>query len=273
MGIQNILVLIMSYGTAVHHALSRLDPRTPMQIWDVNPWLRNVLGGEEPGDNMFTRPTLPPVVNDTEPYSHNLMDVFPDVAMEKLKQARCNRSRLRSLNVVVQTEDEERDLLLQRWLIVIDHNLSASATGEQIAAILDSGDDTAQISKSVLKLLQDTFGTKATGTLKTRLSPLLRYINWVRNNKSTLATPIEEDVLYEYISVGLDPIAGTAAPTAANSLLEALNFSAGTIGLNGAMEAASSVRIVGAASRHFIKKLPTSSQTRLRTQCCLPLKP
>ncbi len=100
------------------------------------------------------------------------------------------------------------------------------------------------------QMLSDTFAGKSNGTLDKRSGRMARYLDWAWN-KNLEAFPLNEVVVYTYVTS-----LTFAAPSAATSFIEALNFCRGTLGLAGVAEVLESSRINGAATNQFVKKAP-----------------
>jgi hypothetical protein len=101
---------------------------------------------------------------------------------------------------------------------------------------------------SMMASVTDIFARKSTATLHKRADCMMKFIRFC----STLGTPpfpVREDAAYVFVK---SP--DMSAPTAAQQFREALGFSAGTLGLDGAVNAASSARVSGASRAAVLTK-------------------
>ena len=155
-------------------------------------------------------------------------------------------------------EEAKRMLAIERWRTIVMQNPRASKTGRQLLEIPD--DD--KYEKSARVLVKDTFFKKATGTLHMRAGSVLLYMKWLMEVHSAFVWPWSEKYVYEYLSFLRD---NRASATRGQRLLEAVGFSHGVFGSDGAVSVLESSRCEGAAL--------ISLHTKKQTQQCDALKP
>jgi hypothetical protein len=140
--------------------------------------------------------------------------------------------------------------------LVLLENLECSSLGRTLV-----NDILAFQSEDVLvRTIQDVFASRATATLKKRSKLLLKFKNFC-NLAGQRMLPISEQLAYRFV---LDHC-GTS-PSAPQSFREALMFLHGTLGADGAHEAASSPRIVGRCFAKMVTKAPLKQSRVLSTQ-------
>ena len=98
------------------------------------------------------------------------------------------------------------------------------------------------------EMLKHVFSGKSAGTLHNRANPMLRYISWCQK-RGYDAFPLDEEMCYEF---GLS--SDHAAPTFLRSFLVSITFGHYVLGLTGAEECMSSMRLKGVARESFLKK-------------------
>ncbi len=113
-------------------------------------------------------------------------------------------------------------------------------------------------------IITNVFARKALGTISKRGNSLFRYCTAL-HEKGLQPFPIDENDAYEYV-------VSLSTPSSASSFVESLNFSAGLVGLQGALEAGSSVPIIGAAHRLFLAKRPLLQKVPLTAKQVLQLE-
>lgn len=148
---------------------------------------------------------------------------------------------------------EEREFkrvkAVEQWWTLISTSLSDSAVGRQI---LDEStlENFEQYGK---ELLEATFGLKSPNTLLKRFYALKSYATWCSDVQASPWLPVVETEVWNYMRWLK---ATDAPPTRATSLVEAIRFGWYVLGLAGAGEVQSSLRLKGIASQMFIKKKP-----------------
>lgn len=140
---------------------------------------------------------------------------------------------------------------INRWRIIVELNLEASDVGKQIVAYIEDGKSEILI----ISVLQDVFATKKASTMNKRASSLIQYLRWamVPGSKVLSAMRFEEDDCYRFVSFLK---ATCAAPTAAKSFKESLNFAMHTLGMPQIQATVKSTRIAGSTMGQLSKKRP-----------------
>ena len=153
------------------------------------------------------------------------------------------------------SDDERRQVALERWRLLLMINLNSSVVGRQLV----SDSEATGREPEVVRVLTDVFSIKASGTLEQRGGALRSFVLWAAE-AGVQAFPVKEDMAYKYV-VYLREI--SAAPTRAQRFVEALSFAAHTVGLDGAADAAGSRRVKGAAESMFLSKPPLKQRRAL----------
>ena len=101
---------------------------------------------------------------------------------------------------------------------------------------------------SLTESLKDALADRATSTLHSRASPLLRYAKFCAD-AGFAPFPIQEGAVYAFVKASED-----SAPTFPRSFLISLSFSGHLLGLVGSADAVGSGRIRGAVSAHYVRR-------------------
>lgn len=151
----------------------------------------------------------------------------------------------------------KRHNVLLKWRLIIEENFGATKLGLQLQeASLDiASNDT------LAMIIQDAFSERPTTTLAKRANPLLKFFVWCRKSYGVSGAPVVEKRAYEYLKM---IIQAKAAPTAPASFVSALNFAAFFVGMDGAADATSSLRIKGASHAHYLLKRPLKQSKTLK---------
>ena len=143
-------------------------------------------------------------------------------------------------------EEATRNRALQWMKLILLENLECSSLGRTLV-----NDILAFQSEDVLvRTIQDVFASRATATLRKRSKLLLKFKNFC-NLAGQRMLPVSEQMAYRF----LFEQCGTS-PSAPQSFREALMFVHGTLGADGAQEAANSPRIVGRCFAKLVTKAP-----------------
>ena len=145
--------------------------------------------------------------------------------------------------------DAKRAKAINRWRMILELDLEASAVGRQLSEYAELGDCEALI----VGTLQDVFGKKAVGTLLKRAASILRYVWWTRKNGIDMPLQFKEQTCYMYIKA-LEKMPNSVS--AGKSFVQALNFSRYLLGMEQVEAATKSARILGACSTMLRKKKP-----------------
>ena len=169
-----------------------------------------------------------------------------DVPVDQTESLRVFRAKRtvsdRSWEAMLNTQ---RVAAIRKWAGVIMKYLSSFEIGRQWDRLSPMG-------QALGDGLKHIFAGKATGTLHSRASPILRYVMWC-DSKGRLAFPFEEATVYQFMCEHSE----TAAPTFLRSFLVAIRFSYYVLGATGGESVLASKRIEGCAREAYLKKRRT----------------
>ena len=243
----NVSALSLWHG-AVDSACQMLSVKSGRLPWERG-FAGLVFNSGEAASNALTRPHMPEVKHDPalsmEPASKKFR------AMGSWKQVIHRISRLQ-WNV---HDEALRNKALGRWKYILSKAEDNSKLGR---ALLN--DVMSLCSDSALEdTLKSVFVNKSTGTLLKRASPIILYMNWC-HLKNVAPFPIQESLVHGYM---LECCLGQIKPSKFQSLRESLNFSSGTLGLDGAKETANEPRVRGLSDQHLLRRRPLKQANTL----------
>ena len=163
-------------------------------------------------------------------------------------------------------ETESREVALRKWKMILSAAGQNCALGRRLVSdILLFKDD-----KVLVTIISDVFSNKATRTLHRRADSLVKFLNYCRNT-SYAPFPVRAVQVYLFLKGGR-----MGSPSAAQSFREALHFSHGTLGIDGAQEAADDIMVKGlafaaACNKRTLKQAPTLTVDQidaLLVVCC-----
>ena len=137
-------------------------------------------------------------------------------------------------------EEARRMVAIERWRTIVMQNPKASKTGRQLLEIEDNDN----YEKAAKALIKDTFFKKATGTLHLRAGSVLLYMKWLNEVRQVSAWPWSERFVYDYLSFLKET---RASASRGQRLMEAIGFSHGVFGADGAVSVLESSRCEGSA--------------------------
>ena len=149
---------------------------------------------------------------------------------------------------VDESEEALRFSALKRWKLIIFSGMEFSRTGRQIKTALSrtGGEELADM------IISDTFENKAVSTMNARSGSIMQYTEWLSMAYPCMPTfPLDEDYVYQYLC---DLRVHKSSATKSQRMREAIAFSFGVIGLDGAEEAMKSQRCLGAAMSVLMTK-------------------
>ena len=150
----------------------------------------------------------------------------------------------------------QRSLL--KWRFIIEEGLQFSGVGRQMHdAVLQCRPDS-----FVSGIVANALGTKSPNTLSKRANSLLSFLQWHRTEFGYSGLPLRESVLYDFATSSKNSL--HFKPTTLSSLLSALRFAGGCIGLDDALNCADSPRLKGLASKHLAGKAPLKQRRELK---------
>ena len=138
--------------------------------------------------------------------------------------------------------NSQRIAAIRKWVQII----LISAISFDLGRRLDKG---APLGSSIAAGLKHVFAGKATGTLHNRAGPILRFIQWCRNN-GVIAFPVLERNVYSFMA----EVGSTSAPTFLRSFLVSMTFCNFVLGLTGSDDIIASQRVQGCARESYLKK-------------------
>ena len=210
-----------------------LQSETPKFFWETDPFLKTVFCGDDGGHTSLKRPE-PPI--DLTVGGH-------DSVWDLLKRQRSNASVGICADVIkhVEPKDEcsKRASIISNWSSLVCIKLDAFSLYETLAA---SGETVTHA--DVETSLTACFSRKATSTLSKRFYALNRFVNYCCRSGLQFF-PLRENVVFTYLRHLLEE--QSSAPSSGRSLLEALRFAGGTLGLRGDILELGSTRIDGLA--------------------------
>ena len=150
--------------------------------------------------------------------------------------------------------DEDRNLAVNKWVRVIVLDPMSFSVSRDYFRSKTMGFAKGELSSSIA----DALSVKATSTLHSRVSHILRFASWCAKHRLA-SFPINEAIVYLY----LEETQGKAAPTAFRSFLSSIAFCKYALGLLAADEVLNSVRVRGIASKTYMDKRPLTQRDAL----------
>ena len=214
-------------------ALMQLKPPVPEFIWESDPFLKAVFGKD----------VIPFPVSSNRLHVPIDVEGAPDLR-EMLKRPRTTRpSSLceKTMKYVPQAEDEsKRCSILADWACMVGIAPESFNVGR---LVLDDGDELTH--ESLMNTIRDCFAGKATATLSKRFYAMNRYVNWCLK-KGFSPFPVKERTLYVYLQWTVTE--GFAA-SSGKSLLEAVRFCSGVLGMDEDIRIRGTARLDGVATK------------------------
>ena len=235
-----------------------LQSEAPKFFWETDPFLKTVFCGDDSGLTSLKRPE-PPI--DLTVGGH-------DSVWDLLKRQKPNVAAGICANVIkhVEPKDEcsKRASIISNWSSLVCIKLDAFSLYETLAA---SGQTVTHA--DVEASLTACFSRKATSTLSKRFYALNRFVNYCCRSGLQFF-PLRENVVFMYLKHLLDE--QSSAPSSGRSLLEALRFAGGTIGLAGDILELGSTRIDGLAVELSKRAGPIQQAAPLTVQQVIALE-
>ena len=145
--------------------------------------------------------------------------------------------------------ESKRLLAVERWRVIVLQNPKASKTGRQLLLIMNDEGYEAKAQG----IIRDTFFKKSTATLHSRAGATLMYGKWLFEFHSLHVWPWSESKVYDYLVFLREH---KAPASRGQRLLEAIGFSHGVFGADGAVSVLESSRCEGAAMECLKTKQP-----------------
>ena len=231
-----------------------------LQWWQRNSWLATVMEPSsflrQPAATVIVPPPMPAVASAASALGSRANVMLSGSGMVRAK------AKVTALTWPV-SQKAARSRAVEKWRLIILHDIMESRVGEQIMLDLASGAGVAKASE----VIRDVMEPKATKTLQKRGGTLLKYMAWAEKTKA-VPFPYREQQAYEYVL----HLRANAAPTAAKTWLEAVAFSMGMLGMAGASEVLASKRIQGASFAAQVMKRPLQQARALTALECEALE-
>lgn len=155
--------------------------------------------------------------------------------------------RLRMIPLI-QSEDQMRWRALSKMRMLVLADPTSSSLGRSLLDIIGR----LVPEEEIRQTFNDAFACKSTGTLVRRVGPLVRFGDWVVSHNYGNPLSFTEPVIYQYVTYLR--VTG-AAPTAADSFLQSVNFACATCGIPAPDgQVLISARVKGSADEQFSKK-------------------
>ena len=146
--------------------------------------------------------------------------------------------------------DMNRNVLLFQWAEILQMVPMASTVGIQMLHEASKPDHCV----NAFAIVSDVLRSKANNTIKVRAGSMALFCRWFESRfPDKHPFPVREDVVYEYFN---ELRSSQASASRADTFVSTLNFSAEVFGLQGAADAAASIRVKGAALDMFLNKRP-----------------
>ncbi|CAK9022962.1 unnamed protein product [Durusdinium trenchii] len=143
---------------------------------------------------------------------------------------------------------EQKEIATLRAINKILVLVRLAPNGSQLGTQLESGlDDPEETVRAVI-------GVKSPHTVLKRVNSLLSFYRWCAASCNEPCFPIKERMVWQFLQFLK---ASGAAPTRAQSFVQALRFAYFTFGLHGSLDAVQSRRITGSAELQWALKRPT----------------
>ena len=158
--------------------------------------------------------------------------------------------------------DSKREYALTKWKTLLQQGPQHCAVGRALLSDVMSLKDDIQLTRTI----EDVFCHKSTATLLKRSNSLSKLVLWL-NSAGKQVYPIEESSVYQYMY-----LKASTSPSFAMNLKEALNFAHGTLGVDGAKEAACSARVAGFCRKRVLDRRPVKQAQVLTVRQVIQLE-
>ena len=213
-------------------ACMQLKPKVPEYIWEATPFMRAVFGKD----------VLPFPVGSSRPDIPIDVDSTPDLR-EMLKRPRVERTGSlseKTLKYVPKMEDEsKRCSILADWACLVGVSPEAFNVGR---LVIDDGNELTH--ENLMSSITHCFAGKATATLAKRFYAMNRFVSWCSKH-GYAPFPVKERILYIHLQWLL---AEKFAASAGRSLLEAVRFCSGVLGMDEDIRVRGMNRLTGVAT-------------------------
>ena len=231
----------LAVDVGVQRAYEQLKPEVPKFVWETSAFLRQVFGSD---------PIMPLPIADTRPRMP--IDVEAPVSVrELLKRPRTLTTASlsdRTLKFYPEKEDKDRRCsILSDWASLVAVAPNAFRVGRFIVE-----DKEEMTHDNIRRSVEMCFTGKATSTLAKRFYSINRFLTWCVKTGACPFPVRERDVLRHL--EGLD--SDKCAPSAGQSLLEAIRFGAALLGMDEDLSSKGQTRVQGLATKMSLRAGP-----------------
>ena len=214
-----------------------LSIEAPKHFWEQDPFLKSMFGQESVADMVLGAPRLKRPLGGA--IAVESIDDEPQVVQEFKKRVHkpipLHAKVLKHFNIT--DMDSKRSALVSDWASMVAIDVHSFAMG---AMLDEEGITRAGLLSSVAACM----ATKATATIHRRFCALNRFAKWAGQAGRELF-PVKERVVFEYLTMLQDEL--STAPSAGQSLLQAINFTIGVLGLKTNFDEVGQQRVRGVA--------------------------
>lgn len=208
-----------------------LTEEQPKFFWETDPFLQTVFGCDDLASPSLRRPELPIDITSSS------ADTVWDYLQRPKRHAAGGICSEVIRHVELKDEKDKRASVISNWSSIVCIDLEAFTSGNA-QGMNPRGTTHADVESS----LHACFARKATSTLSKRFYALNKFVNHCCRNGLQFF-PVREHVVFTYLQQ-LNADSGTA-PSAGRSLLEALRFASGVLGLKGDLGELGTTRVDG----------------------------
>ena len=243
--------------TAAKCALS-LSVEQPKFFWETDPFLQTIFGCDDLAAPSLKRPELPIDI------SSSPADTVWDYLQKPKRHAAGGLCAEVIRHVELKDEKDKRASVISNWSSLVCIDLDAFTLGNALG-MSPHGTTHADVESS----LHACFARKATSTLSKRFYALNKFVNYCCRNGLQFF-PAREHVVFTYLQqLNAD---STTSPSAGRSLLEALRFARGVLGLKADLVELGTTRVDGLAIELTKRAGPIQQAAPLSVQQVMALE-
>lgn len=228
----------------------------PKHFWEQDPFLRAVFGQERMTDVLLGKPSFKRPIGGA--VAVETIDEEPAIVREFKRRVHkpipLHAKVLKHFHVA--DSSSKRSSLVSDWASLVAVDVNSFAMG---AMLEEEGFSRAGLLSSVAACM----ATKATATIHRRFCALNRFAKWTGQSGRELF-PIKERVVFDYLTMLQDnPV---SAPSSGQSLLQAINFASGVLGLKTNFDVIGQQRVKGVAEAMARNGPPVMQATPLTVE-------
>ena len=220
-------------GFSAQRCAGSLEIEQPKFFWEADPFLHSIFCSGDFDAPSLKRPE-PPV-----DISSQTGDTVWDLLHKAKKPTQCGLCSEVIRHVEARDESDKRASMVSNWSSLVCINLDAFGLGDTLEASGEVIDHSC-----VARSLEACFARKATSTLSKRFYSMNRFVNFCCRN-GLQSFPVREHVVFVYLKHLKDD--EKTSPSVGRSLLEAIRFSRGVLGLKSDLMELGSSRVDGLA--------------------------